>query len=380
MVSTQPVVFSGYVFSPTGFGTAARSYIHALHSSGLKVSVLDRDKENRHLVPDPLVLSLLNLPVQPTQIICHIEPLAAASIDPPYRSRVIGLTAWESDRLPAKAVAALNQLHEVWVPSRYNAEAFRRQLRTPVFQLPHPLHLPLNDPGGRAALSQTLELRDKDFLFLAVGTWQRRKNLPGVIEAFARAFADEPYVKLAIKTSYGFVEKEKAHMEIIEALERAGCTPYSPVAARMLLLSTAWTEESMTALFARADCYVSLHRSEGWCYPLFEAAANGTPVVATASTGPMDYLDARYHHLVGWQPQPAIRGSDPDYFPFDSAMQWAEPDVEEAARQMRQIYDQRVQARQQARAGAELLHARYNSRQIGLAARERLQSLGAFSA
>ena len=56
------------------------------------------------------------------------------------------------------------------------------------------------------------------------------------------------------------------------------------------------------ALLARADCYVSLHRSEGFGLTLAESMALGTPVIATGYSGNTDFTTPHNSYLVDWTP------------------------------------------------------------------------------
>jgi len=56
-------------------------------------------------------------------------------------------------------------------------------------------------------------------------------------------------------------------------------------------------------------------------------------------------------------------------------MQWAAPNVEDAARQMRTIYDDRAGELEKARAGAAVLQRRFSAQAVGQMARERLTKL-----
>ena len=71
--------------------------------------------------------------------------------------------------------------------------------------------------------------------------------------------------------------------------------------ARIEIRSAAWSEAHIAALHERGDCYVSLHRGEGWGYPLFEAASRGTPVIATGYAEMIaedDYNKARIDEVI----------------------------------------------------------------------------------
>jgi len=94
------------------------------------------------------------------------------------------------------------------------------------------------------------------------------------------------------------------------------------------------------------DCYVSLHRSEGWGLCLSEAMANGKAVIATGYSGNMEFMTQENSFPVRYTLIPG-----PDDMP------WAEPDEAHAvelmrARALRSDADRRVRA-----AGAMLAEA-----------------------
>jgi glycosyltransferase involved in cell wall biosynthesis len=371
---TPGIAFFGYVFAPTGYGTAARSYIHALRAASVNLSVINRSRYPQQFVPDALVSSLLNREIRPDWFLSHTEPNDTKCLQE-VLPRTILLTTWEANVLPGRYIENLNRMREIWVPCRYNLEAFRQQLKTPVFQLPHPVRASGFNAIDRAATSRKLGVGESDFVFLSVASWQSRKNLPLLVEAFVRAFAADRRVKLVIKTSYDFTSKQEVVAQIARAIGRAHPACAFPVEERIRLYAGIWPEEPMAALMQRADCYVSLHSGEGWCYPLFDAASNGTPVVATGYSGPLDYLDREHHHLVRYELTPVDPRQQPRNFPFTSEMLWALPDLLHAVELMREVYENRERAAEEAKAGAAQLRERYSIEAVGGMARERLAAL-----
>ncbi len=58
--------------------------------------------------------------------------------------------------------------------------------------------------------------------------------------------------------------------------------------------------EAKVALMAACDCYVSLHRSEGFGLTLAEAMALGKPVIATGYSGNLEFMTPETSYLVPW--------------------------------------------------------------------------------
>jgi 2-polyprenyl-3-methyl-5-hydroxy-6-metoxy-1,4-benzoquinol methylase len=142
-------------------------------------------------------------------------------------------------------------------------------------------------------------------------------------------------------------------------------------AARIVLNCSVLDPGEIETLHARGDCYVSLHKGEGWGYPLFEAAAKGTPALATAYGGPKDYLDPNCHWMVKCSVGPVRQ----PYYLYRSSMAWAEPSVEHAIEGLRWIHEHRSEARAAAIEASVALRETYSLEKIGRAARARLEFL-----
>src|ERR1700731_1513967 len=144
----------------------------------------------------------------------------------------------------------------------------------PVFKSPLPLLPPqIGAPASRGDFG----LPDR-FLFLFVFdllSVLERKNPVGLIEAFIHAFAPDEGPVLAIKTING----DKRILEIEKMKYAARNRP------DIILTDGYLSESEKSALLAQADCYVSLHRSEGYRFWLAEAMALGETGIATPFLG-----------------------------------------------------------------------------------------------
>ena len=111
--------------------------------------------------------------------------------------------------------------------------------------------------------------------------------------------------------------------------------------ADVLVLDDYLATGEMAALMDVADCYVSLHRSEGFGLTMAESMALGKPVIATGYSGNLDFMDDDTAYLVKWMP-----GSVPiGCAPYRAGARWAEPDLEDAARLMRHVVEHPDEAR-----------------------------------
>jgi ADP-heptose:LPS heptosyltransferase len=357
------VNYFGEVSYSSGYGEAARGYVHALNAAGVEVRVIDLGGSQRH-VADELVSSLLGREHHADFNIFHGIPSFWARRA--YRLRnVIAVTVWEADEIPQIWRNPLSHAIDVWVPSTSSVEAFSGTLQKSPFRLPHAL-LPRgasrSDTGVPDA-NRILGVAPGDFVLYSIFEWQERKNPDGLMRAFLEAFPERSDAVLVIKAAGNATQAAR------DALERIRLETGSR--GRVLLQCAQFDQSQMEALHDRGDCYVSLHRGEGWGYPLFEAASRGTPVVATAYGGPLDYLDPERHRLVRCNVEPVRR----PYFLYEGSMKWAEPDLNDAQAALRWTYEHRAEARSAAAQAALKIQANYSLKRIGEAAARRLVEL-----
>ena len=90
-------------------------------------------------------------------------------------------------------------------------------------------------------------------------------------------------------------------------------------------------------LYRSANCYISLHRSEGFGRTLVEALQNNLSLVTTNHSGPADFLNDDNACLVSWQSRKLLPGE----YPHSQGSVWAEPNVTEATERLNQLYAQR---------------------------------------
>jgi 2-polyprenyl-3-methyl-5-hydroxy-6-metoxy-1,4-benzoquinol methylase len=357
---TINVVYYGYVFDASGYGNAARAYIHALHEAGIALSVVDLANRG-HQVHDALVESLQGQSADADFHLFHGIPPQWARLAF-KQSRGIGMTVWETDAMPTQWRNTLNHMLEVWLPCEFNVTAFARALDRPVFRLPHPMSS-RGKNGFDAAQNPLKEISVDDFVFYSIFEWQDRKCPDGLLSSFLGEFSASDRAALVIKTNPGAVGVARAALDAARKSSRSD--------ARVLLYPEGWNDAQISALHERGNCYVSLHRGEGWNCPLFDAACLGRPVIATAYSGPMDYLRADDHGLVRYRKCPVQQ----PYLYYNSNMQWADPDLQHASELMRWTYGHQEEASARALRAAPETRESFSARRVGESARARMLSL-----
>ncbi len=89
----------------------------------------------------------------------------------------------------------------------------------------------------------------------------------------------------------------------------------------------------LLALFRGTDCFVSLHRAEGFGRCVAEALLLGKQVVTTGFSGNLDFCKEPRVALVRSSMVPLKAG---DYM-WEDGQSWAEPDISHAAELMRSV-------------------------------------------
>ncbi len=270
------------------------------------------------------------------------------------------MTVWETDTMPSQWRPALNHALEVWLPCEFNTTVFAQALQKPVFKLPH-VWMPRGaNPSPNDEQLRKWGIQNGEFVFYSIFEWQDRKGPREMIEAYLRAFPSDSGTVLVLKSNPGAAA--------LAASTLADAPRRIPSSARVELRCEGWSETEIAALQSRGDCYLSLHRGEGWNLPMFEAACLGKPVVATGYSGPMEYLDPAAHQLIRHRAAPVQQR----YAYYHPSMRWAEPDIAHAAELMRQVAAERDPARSRAADRAERLRHNFSLETVGASARHRL--------
>jgi glycosyltransferase involved in cell wall biosynthesis len=268
------------------------------------------------------------------------------------RGYTIGYWAWELAKFPEEWRSSFAFVQEVWVASRFAYEAIAPATTKPVFLMPPPVALPAPEPGLKRA---DFGLPDDKFIFyfsFDFRSYTSRKNPLAAIVALRRAFphSDAP-VCLVLKTiGAGWKPEDRDALN-----ETVRGDP------RILIIDQELARPRSIALVALTDCFVSLHRSEGFGRGPAEAMLLGKPVITTDYSGSRDFATAETALLVGAELVPVGR----DEYPGADGQVWAEPDIDEAAAAMRRIAGDHALAARLGRAGRARIRELYDPHVIG---------------
>lgn len=344
-VARPPVTVAGVFRSASGLGESARLNLAALHDAGIECNVADLSHTllgSMELPPSPFPSARAG----PGTLILHVSgpfvPYALRCLGRAVTEgkHIIAVWHWELPRLPSDWSIGCAHVHEVWAPSQFIADAVQQDFHGPVRIIPHAIALPncIDTTPWRAMIGNG---------FLAVTQFNmasgfERKNPLAAIAAFRRAFGNDPQACLIIK-----MQNPDAWPEGARRLYAATAN-----ATNIKIVTQLMTRSEVFSMLAAADVVVSLHRAEGFGLLAAEAMLLGKPVIATNWSATTGFLTAQNACPVSYRLVPACDPQGNYHYPDQN---WAEPDIEEAARWLRQLRadpDVRQRLGQQAKADA----------------------------
>jgi glycosyltransferase involved in cell wall biosynthesis len=230
---------------------------------------------------------------------------------------------WELSKYPAIWAEKIQVFDEVWACSRFIRNTISEVFTKPVHHMPLPVKVELATFLGR----RYFNLPEGAYLilfFFDFRSYIDRKNPDAVIRVLEEVAARRPQadIRVVIKV-HGTESSPKAQKDFIDF---TGRVRQSSVNERIILINNLYSENEIKNLMRCCDCFISLHRSEGYGLGMAEAMYLGKPVIGTAYSGNMDFMDQENSCLVNYELIPVERGQ----YPFGEGQVWAEPDLEQA--------------------------------------------------
>lgn len=380
-----------YFADQSGYGEAARAYLHGIRQSGTPLIRTPLMLLNQGWIPAPNPLrrpgrgrrcsdrdALLIAHGRTYQtvghdtVILHLTP----ELWPRFINRdlnIIGMTVWETTVIPPHWAELLRLPHRLFVPSEFTRQVFLQNgVTVPISVIPHICRPVQREPapGDIACFRRVYRIPENHYVFYTINEWTARKALWHTICAYLRAFTCRDPVVLIIKTSPRGPENEYSDMRIstdrlVHKIREQFTGP-----AKICCINQRLMPHEMRCLHQIGDCYVSLTHSEGWGLGAFDAATLGKPVIITGWGGHLDYLSDDTAFLVDYELIPVQ-----DYLgrkSYRNDQQWAEPDLNMAVELFRDVYENPGRAAQKASPLPDMIKMRFNETVV---TRQLLESL-----
>lgn len=319
-MSKQGFNLIGYATSPLGLGEDLRSFAGMLDFLGMPFSVTDvptdatgKVKVNwKHMTTEDYATSFFFMAPMECARIAASHPRLFS--EPKLK---VGYFLWELPDYPRSHIPALGLVDHIWCPTGFVQKAFSDAVKKLVLAIPLPV--PVTKPAKRN-FRKELGIPAKAFVSLYMfdlHSTVNRKNPQGAVQAFLDFAGARKDVFLILKLNrWESTPKEKL--------------AWLPTDPRIKIITETLDGAELAALYKSANCYLSLHRAEGFGRTLVEAMQQGLTLITTDFSGPADFVNETNSLLVDWK----RRDMGPDDYPNADPSWWAEPSIEDAARKL----------------------------------------------
>lgn len=366
----------GFLTADLGVGESARCMARAADAARLPAALVPLKLNCRNRLGDQTYASRLQDDNPHDVNVIHVDPPAARDLDhhhgPGFRAGKynIGYFAWELPEFPDTWCSSFDYFDEIWCPSEFTATAVREKAPLPVLTLPHAIAF-ARPTEPLPVLRARLGLPADQFLFLTLfdlNSYAARKNPQAVVAAYRQAAAISPALARgsALVLKVQNVTGNEADFAALQASVRD--------LPGTVLITETLSRADLYALEAACDCFVSLHRSEGYGLAVAECMYLGKPVVSTDWSATAEFVTPAN----GCPVRASLVTLDRSHGPYPRGATWAEPDPAHAAAHLAALFADRALAARLGAAARATIEARFSPEAIGTRYRRRLEHIAAF--
>lgn len=338
-----PVKWISYIYDSSGYADEARNMVTNLDQEKFHIRILPVDQKEKQGVIDVETETKINKMInnEVAQNAISIQWLPAYFISPDLGAQAnIGRTMFETDTIPTGWVLTCNSMDEIWVPTQFNIETFSRAgvSLEKLFKIPEGIDSGQYCPTAKAVTWPG----KKSFNFFSVFVWDYRKGWDILLKAYLSEFKKHEDVALVLKVSEFSNTFSEIQQEMFQYVRSLGFNPGS--VPDVLLINHFYNSNQMASLYASCDAFVLPSRGEGWGRPYMEAMSTGLPTIGTRWSGNLEFMNDKNSYLIDIE---GLRDVTPtDVF---KGHQWAQPSLEHTMALMREVYENREQAREKGR-------------------------------
>ena len=196
-----------------------------------------------------------------------------------------------------------------------------------------------------SSVDDVLSVVKEDFAFLFVGHWLQggighdRKNVGGMIHTFFNTFKNKTKrPALILKTSIVSPGITNVH-EIRKRIDLLKGMIDSKNLPNVYILDGDLSDDEMNSLYnhPKVKAHVSFTKGEGFGRPLLEACISGKPIVASAWSGHLDFLNPDFNYLIGGELQNVDKSAANEW--ILTSAKWFNINFGEAGGTMKWVYD-----------------------------------------
>ena len=367
-LDTVPLTILGHPWAPIGMGEQLRSHLQACAAVQLAPGVFDVFRYAQRTDPahDRIIGDAERMEVGGGIRIFHVNGDEIERIIAAFEARGnsfaagynIIVPAWELPAYPKEWAVALARFDEVWALSHFIGDSLATAGVASRF-----IGQAIEMEAGPNLPRRHFGIRESAFVllnFFDLSSYATRKNPEAVMALLEmirsdRAFAD---VQLVLKVKNGERDAE----------DWAAALKPDP---QIKVISTPLDSFGVKSLIAACDCFVSLHRAEGFGRGLGEAMALGRLAMGTGWSGNVDFMTAENSLLVDHRMVKLKR----DAYPHWKGQSWADPNVAHAFDLLRPVLDDPARGQAIAERGQADVLRTHGNRAVGLRILGRLRAI-----
>ncbi len=362
----------GFITADLGIGESARAMIRAADAAKIPTAAVQLKLACKSRLGDPTFVPFIQETNPHAVNVFHLDAPASRDIDSNHGAEFrvgkynIGYWAWELPEFPDAWLHAFEYFNEIWVPSDFVRNAIAAKSPLPVLTMPHSVEFnhPLNTQDE---LRESFNLPIGKYLFLFLydlNSYSERKNPQAVIEAFRLAQLHSRGAGLVVK-----VHSINGNEADFAALQKSLADLPGTI-----LITESLSRSRIYELEAACDCFVSLHRSEGFGFALAECMYLGKPVIATDWSATKEFLNETNGAPIRYEIITLTRS----HGPYGQGQHWANPDVAHAAEWMRRLFEDRALGARLGAAAQQTMERDFSSAAIGARYRQRLEAIASW--
>ena len=366
---TFGINIAGHITGDFGLAEAARSNIRAIKSAGISYALNNLNVVNGEYTDTTYTNFSKDNPYPVNLVVTNPNWLYEGVYNRRFDNFTIeyfknkyniGFWFWELPKFPSEWEFAFEFFDEIWTASGYVADAVSAVSPIPVLKIP--LCLEINKPS----LSRSeLGLPESKFIFLFTfdfGSSFVRKNPLATIMAFQKAFGKLNHdVLLIVKfsNSHHYPAQRDELLDLIKDW------------SSIQIIEGHLPKHKIHGLIYNCDCYVSLHRAEGFGLGMAEAMFYGKPVIATAYSSNLDFMNVGNSFLVQYD----LVTTTEDYGPYPTGSIWADASIDHATQLMQSVFSNYDHAQEIGTQAAKDIQSLLSPQAIGNRVKKRLEHL-----
>jgi len=233
--------------------------------------------------------------------------------------------AWELSSFPAKWLDNINLFDEIWTISSFSNKSIN--INKPVTNMPLPVEIKFNELIPKKYFNID-EVKFTYMFAFDFSSFIERKNPWAVIEAYNKLIEDIYYkantnciIKLNSPENYA-----DDYKKLVDRID-TNCDNF-------IIINKCLAQNEMFNLIRNIDCFISLHRAEGFGRIIAESMLLGKSTIITGYSGNMDFTKDDNSFLVNYK---LIDIKKDEYADFEN-QKWADPDITQTLSLMKKVY------------------------------------------